>query len=58
MKKFILTTAISAIAAIGFTGAAYAGAGDSPTLQKIAERGYVSIGHRETSVPFSYIGDA
>ena len=28
------------------------------TLQKIAERGYVSIGHRETSVPFSYIGDA
>jgi hypothetical protein len=39
MKKFILTTAISAIAAIGFTGAAYAGAGDSPTLQKIAERG-------------------
>ena len=58
MKKFILTTAISAIAAIGFTGAAFAGAGDSPTLQKIAERGYVSIGHRETSVPFSYIGDA
>ena len=58
MKKFILTTAISAIAAIGFTGVAFAGAGDSPTLQKIAEQGYVSIGHRETSVPFSYIGDA
>lgn len=58
MKHSIITTAISACAAIGFAGAVFAGAGNSPTLQNIAERGYVSIGHRETSVPFSYIGDS
>ncbi|MCJ8339188.1 MAG: amino acid ABC transporter substrate-binding protein [Pseudomonadales bacterium] len=58
MKKFIITTAISACIAIGFTGAAFADAGNSPTLKRIADRGYVTIGHRETSVPFSYIGDA
>lgn len=57
MKNFIISTAITACAAIGFAGAAFADAGDSPTLQRIAERGYVTIGHRETSVPFSYIGD-
>ncbi len=34
-----------------------ADAGDSPTLKRIQERGQVSIGHRETSIPFSYIGD-
>ncbi len=28
-----------------------------PTLQKIEQAGTVTIGHRETSVPFSYIGD-
>ena len=31
--------------------------GDSPTLQRIVDRGEVVIGHRETSIPFSYIGD-
>ncbi|NLD55955.1 MAG: amino acid ABC transporter substrate-binding protein [Burkholderiaceae bacterium] len=34
---------------------AHADAGDSPTLKRIAERGMVSIGHRETSIPFSYM---
>ncbi len=33
----------------------YADAGDSATLKRIAERGMVSIGHRETSIPFSYM---
>lgn len=37
--------------------AVQADAGDSPTLQRIEERGVVTIGHRETSIPFSYIGD-
>ncbi|MGC1429422.1 MAG: amino acid ABC transporter substrate-binding protein, partial [Albidovulum sp.] len=37
--------------------AAYADAGDSPTLQRIQERGVINIGHRETSIPFSYIGE-
>lgn len=35
-----------------------ADAEDSPTLKRIAERGMVTIGHRETSIPFSYIGDS
>lgn len=58
MKNLIITTAISACMAIGFAGSAFADAGDSRVLKRIAERGYVSIGHRETSVPFSYIGDS
>lgn len=37
--------------------AASADVGDSPTLARIVERGEVAIGHRETSIPFSYIGD-
>ncbi|MGQ7843130.1 amino acid ABC transporter substrate-binding protein [Granulosicoccus sp. 3-233] len=36
---------------------ASADAGDSPVLQRIEERGMVTIGHRETSIPFSYIGE-
>ncbi len=36
----------------------FADAGDSPVLQRIEERGMVTIGHRETSIPFSYIGDS
>lgn len=28
-----------------------------PTLQRIKDRGTITIGHREASVPFSYIGD-
>jgi glutamate/aspartate transport system substrate-binding protein len=36
--------------------AAHADAGDSPTLKRIEERGVVNIGHRETSIPFSYMG--
>ncbi|MFT2098200.1 amino acid ABC transporter substrate-binding protein [Marinomonas sp. 2405UD66-6] len=58
MKKFIIKTAISLCAAISITGTAFADAGDSPTLKRIMERGYVTIGHRETSVPFSYISDS
>lgn len=37
---------------------AHADTGDSATLKRIQERGMVSIGHRETSIPFSYIGDS
>jgi glutamate/aspartate transport system substrate-binding protein len=29
----------------------------SPTLQKIAETGSISLGHRESSIPFSYYDD-
>jgi glutamate/aspartate transport system substrate-binding protein len=34
-----------------------ASAQTSPTLQKIAETGSISLGHRESSIPFSYYDD-
>ncbi len=37
--------------------AALAQAVGADTLQRIKERGYVSLGHRESSVPFSYYDD-
>ena len=37
--------------------AAPALAQQSPTLQKIAEAGTISLGHRESSIPFSYYDD-
>jgi len=49
--------AAAAVTAVGLAPPAFADAGDSPTLQRIQERGTVSIGHRETSIPFSYIGE-
>jgi len=49
--------AAAAVTAVGLAAPAFADAGDSPTLQRIQERGTVSIGHRETSIPFSYIGE-
>lgn len=36
-------------------GAAEPGPGSSPVLKRIAERGYVTLGHREASVPYSFI---
>lgn len=54
--RFKLIT-VAAIAALTCHTGAFADAGDSPTLKRIAERGVVNIGHRETSIPFSYIGD-
>lgn len=56
MKLRLKMLAAAAVAAVGFAAPAFADAGDSPTLQRIQERGVVSIGHRETSIPFSYIG--
>ena len=57
MKFRLKTFAAVAVTAVGFAAPAFADAGDSPTLQRIQERGTVSIGHRETSIPFSYIGE-
>jgi len=37
--------------------AVQASAQTSPTLQKIAETGSISLGHRESSIPFSYYDD-
>ena len=46
-----------ALLALAAAGVGRADVGDSPTLQRIVDRGEVAIGHRETSIPFSYIGD-
>jgi len=53
------STILAAAAGLALTGLGpvHADAGDSPVLKRIDERGVVSIGHRETSIPFSYIGD-
>ncbi len=56
MKRIIVKLAAVAFAIASVSGVAIADAGDSPTLKRIAERGVVNIGHRETSIPFSYIG--
>ncbi len=56
MKFSFRTVAAAAVTAVSMAAPAFADAGDSPTLQRIQERGVVSIGHRETSIPFSYIG--
>jgi glutamate/aspartate transport system substrate-binding protein len=52
IKKLSL---ISMGAALLLTSAASYAAG-SPVLERIKERGQVNMGHRESSVPFSYIG--
>ena len=56
MKRTLLKLAAVAFAVTSISGVAVADAGDSPTLKRIQERGVVNIGHRETSIPFSYIG--
>jgi len=57
MKAHLISSlVISALFTLG-TMQVHADAGDSPTLKRIEERGLVTIGHRETSIPFSYIGD-
>ena len=56
MKPYVFSLAAAGLL-MGLSGQVLADAGDSPTLQRIAENGRVNIGHRETSIPFSYIGD-
>ena len=58
MKKSIFNVVIGAIFTVAAFSIAQADTEDSPTLKKIQDKGVVTIGHRETSVPFSYIGDA
>ncbi|MCL4111473.1 UNVERIFIED_CONTAM: hypothetical protein GTU68_002257 [Idotea baltica] len=55
MKKTLTSLILGSI--FIFSSNVQADAGDSPVLKRIAERGTVNIGHRETSIPFSYIGD-
>lgn len=55
MLKNILLGSAAVVFAIGL-GATPAQA--SPTLDKIKSAGQISVGHREASVPFSYMDDA
>lgn len=64
LGKFGVVTAASIAIAAGLSTAASAeappaqqGPGNSVILKRILERGAIDIGHREASVPFSYIND-
>lgn len=52
--KFVQTFALATVLAVTCTAQAQAPAG---TLQRIQETGEIRIGHRESSVPFSYLLD-
>jgi len=58
MKHTLKGLVFGSLLLFGFNTNVMADAGDSPVLKRIAERGMISIGHRETSIPFSYIGDS
>ncbi|MCA1390935.1 amino acid ABC transporter substrate-binding protein [Bradyrhizobium sp. IC3123] len=53
MTKFACV--LSILSVIGGLGSA-ASAADSPTLARIKSNGAITIGHREASIPFSYLG--
>jgi len=55
LKKVI--SAVVAVAAFSAFQPAQAQEGSSYVLKRIKERGTVTMGHREASVPFAYIGD-
>ncbi|WP_128924689.1 amino acid ABC transporter substrate-binding protein [Bradyrhizobium guangxiense] len=46
---------LSGLAVVGIVGGP-AAAADSPTLARIKSNGAITIGHREASIPFSYLG--
>ncbi|RKP51108.1 glutamate/aspartate ABC transporter substrate-binding protein [Trinickia fusca] len=49
--------AMGAVSVLGAAGAARAEGGSAGTLKKIADTGVISLGHRESSIPFSYYDD-
>lgn len=55
MKKLLPALLTAACAAVGFAAPAHAQ--DSGTLKKIKETGTITLGIRETSIPFSYLDD-
>ncbi len=56
MKRTYLTAVLAAITIVGSSGL-YAAEELTGTLKKIKETGTISLGHRESSVPFSYLDD-
>ena len=60
-NKSVLKKLVTGISAVIFTATALIpisaqAAGNSPVLERIKERGQINVGHRESSVPFAYIG--
>lgn len=49
--------ALSGAAALALSLAAHGQPSNADTLTRIKERGYITLGHRESSVPFSYFDD-
>ena len=54
MKKLVLV--LGMLPGLTAIGAGPSAAADSPTLSKIKSSGAITIGHREASIPFSYLG--
>jgi len=55
MKRLALAAALAT--ALSATAVAPAHAQESPTLKKIKDAGAITLGHRESSIPFSYYDD-
>src|SRR5579859_6999649 len=53
MKR--IATGLAALCVLAFAPASSSAQSLSPTLQKIKDAGTVTIGHRDSSVPFSYL---
>jgi glutamate/aspartate transport system substrate-binding protein len=60
--KYIMTKRAFGLATpfliLAFAPSAASAEGPSPTLQKIKDAGTITIGHRDSSVPFSYLDDS
>ena len=52
----LLGVAVAALLVAPFMGSPASAQEDSFVLKRIKERGVVNVGHREASIPFSYIG--
>ena len=55
MKRFAITAALATV--LGASAVLPAQAQESLTLKKIKETGAITLGHRESSIPFSYYDD-
>jgi glutamate/aspartate transport system substrate-binding protein len=55
LKKFGFAAAVLLLATT--VGVQASAADDSYVLKRIKERGVINMGHREASIPFSYLGD-
>jgi glutamate/aspartate transport system substrate-binding protein len=57
LKKSTLTKSVGALLAAAFLSAPAISQELTGTLKKIKDSGTITVGHRETSIPFSYLDD-